>query len=217
MAISRLPEEAAALSPKTPMDKPGPMPTVYAIASPDGAGKTTFATGFLPNHANCRQFLNADLIAAGLAPFAPETQNVRAGRLLLDRIRELSAARENFGFQTTLVGRGHVKLLPGLKRSGHRVVLYFLWLPGAELAVRRVANRVRMGGHGVPEHDVRRRFESGLCNLFQLYRCKADVWWLYDASNPSPILIAREEDGISTPMDAETFLRIQKQGEGRAS
>ena len=80
-------------------------PTVYVIAGPNGAGKTTFATEFLPDFVNCREFLNADLIAAGLSPFSPETENVRAGRLLLTRIRELVSARKDFGFETTLAGR----------------------------------------------------------------------------------------------------------------
>ena len=136
-------------------------PTVYVIAGPNGAGKTTFAAEFLPDFVDCRQFLNADLIAAGLSPFAPETQNVKAGRLLLERIGELATAGEDFGFETTLSGRTYARLLTGLRRDGYRVALFFLWLPSADLAVLRVANRVRQGGHAVPEADVRRRFASG--------------------------------------------------------
>ena len=99
--------------------------------------------------------MNADLIAAGLSPFAPETQNVRAGRLLLERIKELSEAREDFGFETTLSGRGHTRLLTEIRQSGYRVLLFFLWLPSADLAVERVANRVQQGGHNVTEDVVR--------------------------------------------------------------
>jgi predicted ABC-type ATPase len=128
------------------MTKPSLSPTVYVIAGPNGAGKTTFAAQFLPDFVNCRQFLNADLIAAGLSPFAPETQNLRAGRLLLERIRELSRAREDFGFETTLSGRTYVRLLTDLKAADYRVVLFFLWLPNADLAVNRVAVRVRQRG-----------------------------------------------------------------------
>ena len=118
-------------------------PTAYVIAGPNGAGKTTFATEFLPDFVKCREFLNADLIAAGLSPFAPESQNMRAGRLLLERIRELSKARQDFGFETTLAGRMHVKLLTDLKSSGYLIDLFFLWLPSPDLAVRRVvAKRV---------------------------------------------------------------------------
>src|ERR1017187_2236556 len=151
-------------------------PTVYVIAGPSGAGKTTFATEFLPDFVNCRQFLNADLIAAGLSPFAPETQNVRAGRLLLERIGELSTAREDFGLETTLSGRTHAKLLTDLKFSGYRIDLFFLWLPSPDLAVLRVAKRVLEGGHQVPEEIVRRRYASGLRHFFRLYTPHVDSW-----------------------------------------
>jgi predicted ABC-type ATPase len=189
-------------------------PTVYVIAGPNGAGKTTFAAQFLPDFVDCRQFLNADLIAAGLSPFAPETQNLRAGRLLLERIKELSAAREDFGFETTLSGRGYARLLTEMRQSGYRVVLFFLWLPSADLAVERVANRVQQGGHTVAEADVRRRFASGLRNLFRLYRPRLDAWWFYDACQLPPVLIAREEDGVFTAIQAGLFDQIQRQIEG---
>jgi predicted ABC-type ATPase len=191
------------------MTKPRRTPTVYVIAGPNGAGKTAFAAEFLPDFVNCRQFLNADLIAAGLSPFAPETQNLRAGRLLLERIKELAQAGEDFGFETTLSGRTHVRLLTDLKQVSYRVVLFFLWLPSADLAVSRVANRVQQGGHAVPEADVRRRFTSGLKNLFKLYRPHLDAWWLYDASRLPPGLIAREEDNTLTVVDVDLFTQIQ--------
>lgn len=195
------------------MPKDRQMPTVYVIAGPNGAGKTTFAAQFLPDFVDCRQFLNADLIAAGLSPFAPETQNIRAERLMLERIKELSNAREDFGFETTLSGRGHARLLTEIRRSGYRVLLFFLWLPSADLAVERVANRVQQGGHRVPEADVRRRYASGLRNLFQLYRLRVDAWLLYDARQLAPALIAREEDGVFTAI-AGLFDQIQHQIEG---
>jgi len=194
---------------------PTRQPTVYVIAGPNGAGKTTFATKFLPDFVDCRQFLNADLIAAGLSPFAPETQNVRAARLLLERIGELAAAGQDFGFETTLSGRTYASLLTGLRRDGYRVVLYFLWLPSADLAVFRVANRVRQGGHAVPDADVRRRFASGLRNFFRLYRQRCDCWWLFDGSRLPPAPIAREEAGIPTIVDADLFDQIQREVEGQ--
>jgi predicted ABC-type ATPase len=110
--------------------------TVYVVAGPNGAGKTTFATEFLPGFVHCREFLNADLIAAGLSPFAQETQNFRAGRLMLTRFRELADQRTSFGFETTLSGRVHLGLLRDLRQQGYRVVLFFLWLRSAELAIR---------------------------------------------------------------------------------
>ena len=196
------------------MAKPRSNPTVYVIAGPNGAGKTTFAAQFLPDFVNCRQFLNADLIASGLSPFAPETQNLRAGRLLLERIKELSQAREDFGFETTLSGRTHARLLTDLKRADYRIVLFFLWLPSADLAVKRVANRVQQGGHAVPEADVRRRFALGLKNLFTLYRPCLDAWWLYNASKLPPELIAREEVDSLEVVEADLFAQIQHGMEG---
>lgn len=185
-------------------------PTVYVIAGPNGAGKTTFASEFLPDFVDCREFLNADLIAAGLSPFAPETQNVRAGRLLLERIRELAEDEQDFGFETTLSGRSYARMLRQMKDNDYRVVLFFLWLPSADMAVSRVANRVRQGGHNVPEVDIRRRFDSGLRNLFHLYRPLADRWWLYDASRLPPSIIASEEDGTLTIQQTKPFDGIQQ-------
>jgi predicted ABC-type ATPase len=149
------------------------------------------------------------LIAAGLSPFAPETQNIRAGRLLLERIKELSSARQDFGFETTLSGHSHARLLAEMRQSGYRVSLFFLWLPSADLAVERVANRVLQGGHTVPEDVVRRRFASGLSNLFQLYRSRVDGWWLLDGRGLPPTLIAGEEDGVFTAVQADLFDQIQ--------
>lgn len=185
-------------------------PTVYVIAGPNGAGKTTFATEFLPDFVNCREFLNADLIAAGLSPFAPETQNVRAGRLLLARIKELAAQKEDFAFETTLAGRSYAKLLRQMKADGYRIVLFFLWLPNANLAVVRVANRVRQGGHHVPETDIRRRFTAGLRNLFNLYHPLLDEWWLCNASQLPPPTIAHEEDGDMIVSQPDLFRQIQQ-------
>lgn len=186
------------------------IPTVYVIAGPNGAGKTTFATEFLPDFVNCREFLNADLIAAGLAPFAPETQNVRAGRLLLERIQELTEERKDFGFETTLSGRTYARMMKDMRLAGYRIELFFLWLPSADMAVSRVANRVRQGGHHVPDEDIRRRYNSGQRNLFELYRSNTDAWWLYDASCLPPALIANEDGGELVIRQAEKFEQIQQ-------
>jgi len=193
--------------------KKAKLPTVYVIAGPNGAGKTMFASDFLPAFVQCREFLNADLIAVGLSPFAPETQNVRAGRLLLERIRELSEERADFGFETTLSGRTYVKLLGDMKASGYRVMLFFLWLPSAEMAVARVENRVKQGGHFVPPEDVRRRYGNGVQNLFRLYRPLLDGWWLYDASRLPPKLIAKEEQQQLMIQQKRLYKRIEQQSE----
>jgi len=180
-------------------------PNVYVIAGPNGSGKTTFAKEYLPKFAKCLEFLNADLIAAGLSPFAPERENVRAGRILLTRIRELSQAGIDFGFETTLAGRNHAKQLSRMKSLGYRIVLIFLWLPDANLAVNRVASRVLQGGHNIPEVDIRRRFDSGLRNFFDLYQALADDWLLFDASQITPQLIALELTGTMEIVDIELY------------
>jgi predicted ABC-type ATPase len=189
-------------------------PTVYVIAGPNGAGKTTFASEFLPDFVQCREFLNADLIAAGLSPFAPEAQNVRAGRLLLERIRELAREHADFGFETTLSGRSYGKLLSDLRASGYRVLLFFLWLPTAGMAIARVANRVKQGGHSIPPDDIKRRHAAGVRNLFRLYRPLLDGWWLYDASRLPPKLIAVEEHGQLSVKQKRLFRQIEQHAEG---
>jgi predicted ABC-type ATPase len=192
---------------------PRKAPIVYVIAGPNGSGKTTFANEFLPGFVDCREFLNADLIAAGLSPFAPETQNFRAGRLLLDRIKELVQEKQHFAFETTLSGRGYVRNLTEIKKNGYRIMLFFLWLPNADLAVARVSNRVRQGGHNVPEPVVRRRYKTGIRNLFQLYQPQVDAWWLYDASRLPPVVIAQEEDGELLVHNEQLFQHIKRKAE----
>jgi predicted ABC-type ATPase len=124
-------------------------PTIYIIAGPNGAGKTTFANSFLPTFAKCREFLNADLIAAGLSPFDPESQAIRASELLLLRIDELVASRSSFSFETTLAARSYRKSVGDWNVLGYQVFLIYLWLPSADLAVERVATRVKEGGYSM--------------------------------------------------------------------
>ena len=185
-------------------------PTVYVIAGPNGAGKTTFANEFLPDFVNCRQFLNADLIAAGLSPFAPETQNMRAGRLLLTRIKELSAAKESYGFETTLSGRGYVRHFEKLRINGYQIVLFFLWLPSPDMAVARVRARVRQGGHNVSDPVVRRRYGGGLSNLFQLYWPLAHKVWLLDGSEFPPKRVAHKNEGSLQVFHLPLYERIER-------
>ena len=185
------------------------MPTIYIIAGPNGAGKTTFANEYLPDFVHCEEFLNADLIAAGLCPFAPHTQDLRAGALLLERIHELTAQKRTFSFETTLAGRSYSQLIPQFKQAGYSVQLFFLFLPNADMAVERVHNRVRQGGHDIPESDIRRRYERGLKNLFQLYRALVDGWYLYDASQLPPQLITQEQDHQQHLFNAALFRQIE--------
>ena len=191
------------------MDEPS-QPTIYILAGPNGAGKTTFANSFLPTFANCREFLNADLIAAGLAPFAPETQAIRASELLLTRIDELVATRTTFSFETTLSARSYRTSIMEWRRLGYRVVLYFIWLPSSELAIQRVAKRVREGGHNIPEAVVRRRYARGMVNLFDLYIPIVTTVCVYDGASFPPIPIAEIEGGSTLVLDYNGWERVQQ-------
>ena len=143
-------------------------PKIIIIAGPNGAGKTTFAREFLPQEAGCPIFVNADLIAAGLSPFAPERAAIQAGRLMLKAIAQHVARRESFAFETTLSGVGYARQIPQWRQLGYRLELFFLSLPSADMAVQRVAERVRQGGHDIPEATIRRRFEAGRRLFFEV-------------------------------------------------
>lgn len=168
---------------------------ILIIAGPNGAGKTTFALQFLPREADCPTFVNADLIADGLSPFDPARAAVRSGRLMLQLIGEHVARGESFAFETTLAGRNYARSIPRWRTQGYRVTLYFLSLPTVEIALSRVAERVRQGGHDVPEDVVRRRFVSGRENFETLYKPIVDKWLLYDNSGQEPVLL----DSGATP------------------
>jgi predicted ABC-type ATPase len=170
-----------------------PEKKIIIIAGPNGAGKTTFAEEFLPKEANCPIFVNADLIAAGLAPFDSERVAFKAGRLMLTEIYEHFRRGENFAFETTLSGRGYARLIPVWRAEGYLVKLFFLRLNSSELAIARVRQRVREGGHNVPEPTIRRRFATGLCNFEKTYQPLVSEWALYDNSEGIPLLL--EEGG----------------------
>lgn len=164
-------------------------PRVIIVAGPNGAGKTTFAREFLPNEAGCPVFVNADLIAAGLAPFVPETAAFQAGRLMLREMARHFAAGKSFAFETTLFGRGYLRLIEAWQVAGYRVKLIFLQLASPEEAIARVAQRVKQGGHHVPETAIRRRFAAGSRNFKNLYAPLVDAWALYDTAGAEPVLL----------------------------
>ena len=118
-------------------------PNLYVIAGPNGAGKTTFAKQFLPNYAECREFVNADLIAGGISPFSPESAAIIAGRLMLERIKELANQRKDFGFETTLSGKAYAGFLKDSKKIGYRIHILFLWVRSVDIALERVSDRVK--------------------------------------------------------------------------
>jgi len=169
----------------------GRRPLVIVIAGPNGAGKSTTAPSLLRDALQVSEFVNADTIAGGLSAFRPDSVAIPAGRAMLERIRHLAEAQADFAFETTLASRTFAPWLVRLKRSGYHVHVLFLWLESADLAVDRVAARVRLGGHDVPEGTVRRRYKRGLRNLFGLYIPLADSWQVFNNSRAGrPELVA---------------------------
>lgn len=166
---------------------------IIIIAGPNGAGKTTFAHSFLPLEAQCPRFINADLIAAGLSPFAPETIAIKAGRLMLEEIATCVQHGHNFAIETTLSGLSYLKHIRQWRNQGYRVTLYFLALPRVEIAIARVRERVRQGGHNIPEAVIRRRFIAGLNYFDQHYKAEVDAWAKYDNSGRAPVLLEWSE------------------------
>jgi predicted ABC-type ATPase len=163
---------------------------IIIIAGPNGAGKTTFANEFLPNEANCINFVNADLIAAGISPYSPTSVSFKAGRIMLAEIESYVKKEESFAFETTLSGKHYATRIPTWRDAGYKVILLFLKLDSAETAIARVHQRVLAGGHDIPEDTIRRRFESGLDNFDRIYRAIVDKWSLYENSGLTPILLA---------------------------
>lgn len=162
---------------------------VIIIAGPNGVGKTTFAREFLPAEAGLPVFVNADLIAAGFSPFDPESAVIRAGRLMLQEIDAHAAAGRSFAFETTLAGHSYVRRIDAWRKDGYLVEIIFLSLPSPEDAIRRVAERVKQGGHAVAEDVIRRRFAAGMRHFMETYRHRVDYWMWFDNSGLEPVLI----------------------------
>lgn len=181
---------------------PAPKPTIYLIAGCNGAGKTTFAKEFLPSIGVVR-FLNADEIARGLSPLKPEVVAFKAGRLLLNELRELIVRKETFALESTLSGRTYVNTLKKAKHRGYAVELHFVWIPSPREAIRRVRQRVLEGGHHVPAVDIRRRFARSIQHLLDDYAPLADRWALWDNSSPPAKILANS--ATSSIINLRTF------------
>ena len=162
---------------------------IMIIAGSNGAGKTTFAREFLPKEAGCPVFVNADLIAAGLAPFDPATAAIRAGRLMIEEMELHVRKKRSFALETTLSGRRYARMIPQWQGIGYRIKLVFLYLQDVKIAIERVQVRVKQGGHAVPEDVIRRRYEAGWRNFQQIYRKMVDTWVLYDNSGDAPVFV----------------------------
>lgn len=184
-----------------------PKRKLYFIAGPNGAGKTTASHSLLPELWECSEFVNADEIARGLSPFNPNEMAIEAGRIQLMRISQLLENKESFSVETTLATRSYVRLIAEAHKRGYEVELLFFYLPSADDAQDRVRLRVLSGGHNIPLDVIRRRFDLGLSNLFNLYIPIVDKWSIYNnIVNPS-LLIASNENII----DSELFNHLKAQ------
>ena len=169
-------------------------PNLYIIAGPNGAGKTTASYNLLPEILHCTNFVNADEIARGLSPFAPETVAIQAGRIMLERIEELLPQGVDFAIETTLATRSYVQLVRRAQALGYKVHLIFFFLENEEQAIQRVAQRVSNGGHNIPEDDIRRRFKRGIYNLIHLYMPICDSVLVYNNAHGDAILVSEQEN-----------------------
>jgi predicted ABC-type ATPase len=172
------------------------MPNLYIIAGPNGAGKTTYALRFLPQEMRCHEFVNADLIAAGVSPFAPAQAELEAGRIMIRRLRQLLAGRKDFAFETTLSGSGYIPLLEEARAASYRIRLDFLWLTSLDVARERIRQRVRKGGHDIPDDVQQRRFAKGIRMLIEHYRPLLDEWRIYDNTGEEPRPVVSQKDGV---------------------
>lgn len=157
-------------------------PELVVLAGPNGAGKSTLAPWLLRDRWGIGDFVNADEIAKGLSGFQPESVALQAGRLMWERLGVLASSRKSFAFETTLASRTYASWIQKRQAEGYRTRLVFLWLPSPEEAIDRVADRVRLGGHHIPEEVIRRRYKSGLRNLFELYLPLIDRWSVLDGT-----------------------------------
>lgn len=172
------------------------MPHLVVIAGPNGAGKSTAAPGLLEGLLGIEDFVNADVIARGLSAYNPEGAAIEAGRIMIARLRELAADERDFAFETTLASRSFAPWIARLRADqGYIFRLNYLWIPGPELSIGRIKGRVRDGGHHVPDDVVRRRYAGGLRNFFELYQPIADIWMMYDNTDPSARTVIAEGSG----------------------
>lgn len=167
------------------------MSNIYIIAGCNGAGKSTAANVLLPKFLNCKEFVNADSIASGLSPFQPETVSFQAGRIMLNRIKELIDQKTTFAFETTLTTKSYINLIKKAKEKKYQVILFYFWLNSVELALARIKDRVKKGGHDIPKDVVIRRYERSLENLVNLFMPICDKWSIFDNSSDRMNIIAK--------------------------
>ncbi len=181
-------------------------PQLYIIAGPNGAGKTTFAREYLPKYVHCPEFVNADEIAARF----PKRSNIHAGKIFLRKIKGLAGKKADFAFETTLSGKSYLSWLSQLKNEGYAIHLFYLWIPSIDFSLARIKDRVKRGGHNIPEKDVRRRYQKSVRN-FKFYRSVLDTWTYFDNSQGSPKRIfSGQVNGKITIENKKLYSKIMK-------
>jgi predicted ABC-type ATPase len=188
------------------------MPNLYVIAGCNGAGKTTASYTILPEMLNCQEFINADEIAKGLSPFSPDRAAIEAGRIMLTKIKKHLNDQQDFAFETTLSTKSYRNIIQKSKNQGFKVTLLYFWLESVDLAVERVKTRVSEGGHDIPINVIRRRYYSGIKNLFEIYMPICDYWLIIDNSEiDSQIICEGMQDTWSDIKNSIIFERIKEQ------
>ena len=166
------------------------MPTVYLIADCNGAGKTTASLTLLPEMLECKEFVNADNIAAGISPFQPDKVAIEAGRLMLKRINDLKKIKIDFAIETTLSSRNYISKIKEFQKENYEVILIYFWLNTPLLAIERIKERVKKGGHFIPDEIVTRRYYRGIKNLLQYFIPFCDYWLVFDNSSQNAVMVA---------------------------
>ena len=182
---------------------------LYIISGCNGAGKTTASYTILPEILECDEFVNADEIAKGLAPFNPDAASLQAGRLMLLKIHKLFSLGKDFAIETTLATRSHRNLVNKAHNLGYKVTLLFFWLRNPDLAIKRVKIRVLEGGHNIPEEVIRRRYQNGLRNFFTIFLGIVDEWIFIDNSGSPYETLAQMVNNEVTIYKAEIWSKLQ--------
>ena len=184
------------------------MSNIYIIAGSNGSGKTTLANTLLPDFLGCSEFVNADLIAAGLSPFNPDSMAIQAGRLMLERIQNLTNEQKDFAFETTLATRSYAPHIKQWIKKGYAVHLIFLWVREVNISIERVKKRVQMGGHFIPENIIRRRYKRGIYNFLNIYQPLVTSWEIYDNSSIEHVKLIAEYTSQELTIHKEELWKI---------
>jgi predicted ABC-type ATPase len=176
------------------------MPNLFVIGGCNGAGKTTASLNILPEILDCKEFVNADTIAYGLNPLMPESVAFEAGKIFLNRINELISERKDFAVESTLASKSLANIIHKARKSGYKINLIYFWLQNYEIAIKRVAERVKLGGHNIPEEVILRRYYRGINNFFEIYCKISDYWIVIDNTFEKIVYVAEGNKEIITEL-----------------